>query len=191
MRRIEPSDFLSWAAEGGIVVDPDYVKSWPRNLSFAQPEAQSRYWCIPESPRELSGFLEQMVEKLGEWHELYYWPKATYHPDELRQDSPVGHYVVSTLDIPPGFRGALAFGRDERDAILALMFCAAAFGWYAGYDVYVVPDSRDAVLMIDHHEAMWAKFPSKQRCIAYVQALETVEIKLPAVPPDETFKPVD
>ena len=131
------------------------------------------------------------MEKLGEWNELYYWPKVTYHPDELREDSPVGHYVVSTLDIPPGFCGALAFGRDELDAVLALMFCTAAFGWYKDYDVYVVPDSRDVVLMIDHHGVVLAKFPSKQRCIAYVRALEAEEIKLPTEPPDETFKPVD
>lgn len=84
---------------------------------------------------------------------------------------------------------AVAFERRHSSNLINTLFCAAAFGWSWAHDIYLVPDSREAVLMIDHHDAAFATFPTGGECERYVEAMRCAGFELPTTPPDETFKP--
>jgi hypothetical protein len=172
MKAIAVEEFLNWASCHGIGVDPEYAKNWPRNLSFSTADADWRYWVIPENSHGIVRLLQALVEGLGQWQSIYLWPKSTSWLDEIQEDdNPVGRFAANSLKGISDGREALLFNRDESETLYTLAFCVAAFGWSWVSDIYLVPDSGDVVLMIDHHQAVWAKFQSKPRCDAYVESL--------------------
>jgi hypothetical protein len=187
---VSTGDFLNWARGHGLVIDPAYAETWPRNLKFSQPQSQSRYWCIPHDERRVSWFLETIIRKLETWEHLYMWPKSESLFYELHgEDDPVVRYITSTLKPLWDFRGALKCGRDDREALIALVFCIACYGWSWPTDVFLVPESGNALVMIEHHDVVRVEFACEERCATYVRLLKDEGIDLPAGPPDSTFKP--
>lgn len=191
MRTILQDEFLDWAAARGLGIEPTYAETWPRNLAFTRPQAESRYWCIPDEAASVPWFLDVLVTRLGAWKHLYLWPKSARWLETLAEgDHAPARYVASTLRSFWSSGCAIEFGRDDATVLTTLLFCAACFGESAWDDVYMVPEEADAFLMVDHHLVVWAKFASAVKCAAYVEALQKQGIELPTEPPDETFKPV-
>lgn len=191
MQTLSEDEFLGWAAPHGIAITPEYAEAWPRNLSFTRPGSESRFWCIPGEASVVPWFLDVLLEALGGWRHACFWPKdACWLKRLATSDYTPGRYVASTLKPVWDCGGAIKFNRKEIDTLATLMFCAACFGEGVYDDVYIVPDTLDVFLMIDHHEVIWAKFASRGRCTQYVEALRRQDIELPTEPPDETFKPL-
>jgi len=189
MRCISEHEFLRWVGDLRIGINPQFKDDWPRNLCFLDHVVESRCWLTPREICERTWFLEELVFNMGEWERLLLWPKGADLIDEFAGgDDPLERFLVSQVKPiwQPGC--AVQFARSELDCALAVMLCSATFGWSAPNDLYVVPDTCDMFLMVDHHDVVWAEFATAVRCHQYVDALAKEGIVLPTEPPDWTFK---
>jgi hypothetical protein len=187
MRTVPKQEFLALAAPHGLGVDPAYIEHWPRNLGFVQPTSQRRYWCPPAHPKDIVGFLNDLLNELGRWQTMYLWSKAApFGPYLPNEDNSVLTYLAAQMPALDS-DGATAFDRADHDALVTLVFALISLGWNCATDVYLVPDSFDACLMVDHHDAVHAEFPTAERCRAYIEGLRGRGITFPDAPPDGTF----
>lgn len=181
--------FLAWAATASIGVEPRYAAHWPRNLSFQLSTADRRFWTLPENPGGKEALLDSMLGALEPRAEIYLWQKEPGGLEELKPDSVLIRHVLA--EVGPAFSSddALVFRSPERDRLLGLLLCAAIYGWSWPHDMYVVSDQRDAILMLDHHECVWAEFPNAERRERFIERMHAAGFELPRDYPDSTFKP--
>lgn len=188
MHQITDTEFLAKAASHGLRVNAKYAHNWPRDLSFEQPTEHSVYWIAPSDPIELRRFLGVLLQLLGDGKTLFLWPKCVPLKDvllneeidaitELANATP----ILSTL-------GAVVVDQGERDALLNILLPLVQHGWSWPTDVYLVPESFDACVMVDHHEAAHVGFPTAELCAAFVAKMAAHGFPLPEEPPDWTFK---
>ena len=130
------------------------------------------------------------LEKARPWDHLLLWPKSPGWLAELAETSSLCRTIAESIGPIVDSDGAIEFRSNEIHGAVALLGCAAAFGWSWPEDLYVLTDSRDVVFMLDHHHALWAKFKDGQRCDQFVADMEQAELPLPDSPPDATFKPM-
>src|SRR5712672_2344706 len=103
MKRHSESDFLAWAKERGLGLDPLYTDSAVMTLV---PNPQfDRFWVVPSGPERRPYFLQCMLEAFGSWasyrcwRHLGSWPAE---PDESRINDQVEHAIFRGIGMPPG-----------------------------------------------------------------------------------------
>jgi len=156
MDLLSRADFLSWAAEGGIVPHPGYPQS--AQLVFRDaPEDQWRAWETPGPAAELTGFVNALLEAAAPAGPFVLsvrggapWFTGTGynegpHVEQLRDR------IVGTLPIPRAFDGALRFEVAEWRDVLMLLTTFLVYGWCVSDDLELVAGHRATVLMTSHH----------------------------------------
>lgn len=189
MRVKSEANFLRWASEASIVVDPKWATNWPRNLVFLGSAVEPRYWNLPTAAAALESFLHGALECLGPWDTVALWAKSPGWIQELAEESSLCRVAVRTLGPALDTDGAAEFARSDLDALMLVLLCSASFGWSWPSDLFFVSDQRDVLAMLDHHGVLWASFADPTKCDAFVSAMAARQWNLPTAPPDPTFKP--
>lgn len=189
MRVLGNQEFLAWLRPAGIGIDPRYAADWPRNIKFRGVDLP-RYWITPTHAAEVEPFIVSILDAAAPWSHCYLWPKAGGWLADLAEDSPLCRELLRAHPAIGNADGAVEFGEGESDLLVSLMFCACAFGWSWPNDLFIVTDRRDVILMIDHHQVIWAMFNEALRREAFVASMSEAGFELPTSPPDPTFRAV-
>jgi hypothetical protein len=166
--KIIPDDqFLTWAAEAGLVPDPRYPLS--KQLVFQRNPTCWRPWPLPPSAERITAFLEAMIRQAGgggvlrtrlrgggSWH--------LRNPESNRQFAIED--ALRRVGVPSDVRGALEFGVEERAVAVDLAQAYALSGWHIGTDLEIVPLERTWCLMLSHHDEVIMHLPSGEHLSA-------------------------
>lgn len=190
MKTITEDEFLQWASTKGLGLDPQYPQS--AVLGF-QASSESRFWVVPREPECRPHFLASLIDLMGDWQTCYVWRHLGRWPDPKHVDprdinDAVELLILKGLGLPLGTRAVVQFARDERQALVTLLFSTTVFGWSVGEDLYVVPDHARQMLRTDHHDVVHALFADPSDLEHWVSKMSEDGFDLPDEPPDETFK---
>lgn len=191
MQPVESDEFMRWVAECGIGVLPEYSKDWPRNISFSGGGI-SRYWTTDKDISAAVAQFSAIVKIIAVRSRVVLWPKCDtwlWSALSLEDSNPLARTILRDAARFRDHRGGFWFAPDEHDQVVSILAVAAAFGWSWTDDLYVVPDDRDAIVMLDHHDAVWIKTSSPARMEEVVESMSQSGYELPRSPPDSTFKP--
>src|SRR5262249_28594514 len=125
------------------------------------------------------------------WATGFLWPRSGAWPASAGSRSyneGVRGVVLRGAGIPDGWAGAVRFGREEEDALLAVVFAYLAFGWCVDDDLFFIPDHGRQLLQTNHHGVIHAECASEERVRQLVEYMSTAGYTLPTAPPDGTFK---
>ena len=194
MRALTEAEFLTWAADRGLTLDPQYPDM--AVLSFAAGAGDARFWEIPHKPERRPYFLASLLELLGNWNSCFAWRHlgswpAPEHLDPQRINDVVEYEILKGLGIPMGSGSVVEFARSDSPALVTLLFSTSVFGWSVGEDLYVVPDHARYVLQTDHHDAVHVIFRDSVDVDPWVAEMTKRGFPLPDELPDETFKQPD
>lgn len=175
MELVEPSEFLRWAAELGIVPDPAY-KEWPNQapLSYAAGPSYWRRWLTPDAPFNLPSFASCLLASAAPDGGVHVWVKGGApwftgsDPDTGPEWEHLRDRVVGVLPIPRDFSGALRMPPAERDDVVLLMVAFLVFAWCVSDDLQIVPDDGSVILETSHHGDVIVRAPNEQRMHDFV-----------------------
>src|SRR5581483_7897100 len=190
MRTVNKDQFLQWASTKGLGLNPKYPQS--AVLHFLAT-SDSRFWEIPPQPERRPSFLASLIDLMGDWQTCYVWrhlgnwpdPK---HIDARRINDAVELLILKGLGLPLGTGAVVEFARNEREALVTLLFSTTVFGWSVGEDLYVVPDHARQILQTDHHNVVHASFADTEDLERWTSRMSKKGFELPREPPDATFK---
>jgi len=172
MERMDDARFLAWVAEGGI---EDRSRSAATlHLDYPKAVRRGRTWPAPDDPDALARWLDAVVRAAspdGPW-----WVRRRHGPGWFPGESGAPpsaelERAASALDLPRGFAGALGFGSDNRDALLALLRSYATWEWGMGEDLYLIPDDRSCLVLLCHDEEVHVTCASPERLDAFAAAI--------------------
>jgi hypothetical protein len=189
MEPVPEVDFLRWAASVGIGFDPRYPESGL--LRILPRRDQARFWVLPPDPAAWPHFIASLLESLDEWDSGLLWPRSGSWPNQEKSpsyDEGVRDVILRGVGVPAGWAGALRFGRDEKNALIAVMYPFVAFGGCGDDDLIFVPDHGRQLLQSDHHDVIHAQCGSSERIQKFVDQMAEAGYDLPTKLPDETFK---
>jgi len=155
MKSLSESEFLEWAGERGLHLDPEYPAS--AVLTFRDSVNDARFWGVPSEAHRRPHFVRALLELLGDWRFCYAWRHLGSWPesaDPRRINDVVELQVLGGLGIPLGTSQVVVFSSEELNKLVTLMFSTTIFGCSVGEDLYVVPDHTRALLHTDHHEVI-------------------------------------
>jgi hypothetical protein len=181
--------FLAWAGGVGLGFNPDYPDA--RVFGLLPPRESARFWVRPGDPATWPHFAGAILKGLDHWEKGYLWPRLGRWPaaaDSRSANERVRDVVLRGAGIPDGWIGAIRFNRDERSAILAVMFAYLAFGWCSADDLYFVPNHGRQVVQTDHHDVVHAECADEGLMLELVRHMASSGYELPSEPPDWTFK---
>jgi len=190
VRTISQEEFLRWASAKGMGIDPRYPQA--AVLGFSQ-RSDSRFWRVPQEPERRPYFLASLLDLMGDWQSCYAWRHLGSWPeassvDVRRINDAVELQILKGLGVPLGTANVVQFDREERVALVTLLFSTTVFGWSVNEDLYVVPDHARQILQTDHHEVVHVSFPSGGDLQKWVVKMSEEGFDLPEDFPDATFK---
>jgi hypothetical protein len=192
MRALPEAEFLKWAGDHGLILDPRYPKL--AELMFQAGASEARFWEVPAKPERRPYFLASLLHLLGDWKACFVWRHmgswpvaANLHPERI--NDLVEHEILRGLGLPMGTASIVEFARSESSALVTLLFSTTIFGWSVGEDLYVIPDDTRYILKTDHHDAVHVEFRNSEDVQAWVAEMDKRGFPLPDELPDETFKP--
>ena len=190
MHTITEDEFLQWASTKRLGLNPKYPQSAVLNF---QATSESRFWVVPREPQCRPHFLASLIDLMGDWHTCYVWrhlgswPDPKYvEPDDINDF--VELHILKGLGLPLGTASVVQFARDEREALVTLLFSTTVFGWSVGEDLYIVPDHARQILQTDHHDVVHTSFADPSELKHWVAKMSEAGFDLPVEPPDATFK---
>jgi hypothetical protein len=186
MKPVAGEVFLRWIAGVGIGVDPN-----SHCLRLLPSREHARFWVIPADPASWPHFLASLLSGLDEWDAGYLWPRFGRWPEPGRSPSynaGVRDVVLRGAGVPGGWAGAMEFGRDDEDSLLAVLFAYLAFGWCTEDDLFFIPDHGRQLLQTDHHNVVHVDCAGEERVRELVAHMAGAGYTLPAEPPDGTFR---
>jgi hypothetical protein len=189
MKTVTEDEFLQWASTKGLGIDPKYLQF--AVLDF-RASSESRFWDVPRRPERRPYFLASLIDLMGDWQTCYVWRHLgswpdLKHIDPRRINDAVEPLILNGLGLPLGTGAVVQFSRDEREALVTLLFSTTVFGWSVGEDLYVVPDHARQILQTDHHEVVHASFAVPSDLERWVSKMSEEGFDLPHEPPDATF----
>ena len=141
MEAVSGEEFMRWAADRGIGLDPRYPGSgW---LGFLPPVDHHRFWVVPAAPTTWPNFLASLLDGLDEWGTGLLWPRSGSWPPFEESQWPaegVRDVILRGAGIPSGWPGAVRWRREEENELVAVLFASLAFGWSVDDDLFFVPD---------------------------------------------------
>jgi hypothetical protein len=189
MKAVSSEEFLRWATDHDVGVDPRYPDSGC--LSVLPPTDHARFWVVPGDPATWPHFIASLLGGLDEWATGLLWPRSGCWPkfgQSQSHNEGVRDVLLRGAGIPDGSSGAVRFSRDEEDVLVAVLFAFVAFGWCMDDDLFFIPDHARQLLQTDHHDVIHAECRSKQRVLELVAHMAAEGYELPDEPPDWTFK---
>src|SRR5262245_49184651 len=194
MRTIEESEFLDWARQRGLALDPRYPHS--AVLSIVGGSGEARFWITPSEAERRPHFLGSMLALMGDWTSCFAWRHLGSWPDEehidpLRVNEVVEFQILKGLGVPVGSAKVIEFTRLELPVLLTLLFSTTTFGWSVGEDLYVVPNHARYILQTDHHDVVHVEFRHAEDVGPWVEQMKAHGFQLPDEVPDATFKTPD
>lgn len=194
MRALTEAEFLSWSADRGLALDPQYPDS--AVLSFRSGSTDARFWEIPDRPERRPYFLASLLDLLGDWKSCFAWRHlgswpALEHIDSERINDVIEYQILKGIGLPMGSGSVVEFARGDHPALVTLLFSTTIFGWSVGEDLYVVPDNARFILQTDHHNVVHVEFRDANDVDRWVAEMEKRGFPLPEETPDETFKQPD
>jgi hypothetical protein len=187
--RVSGDLFLEWATGVGLGFDPRYPDA--RCFGLLPPHESARFWVLPGDPGTWPHFIGSVLKGLDRWESGYLWPRSGQWPvvaESRSANDRVRDVVLHGAGIPDGWEGAVRFNREERSAILAVLFAYLAFGWHSGDDLYFVPDHGRQLVQTDHHDVLHVECTDESRVFELVAHMAAAGYELPTETPDETFK---
>jgi hypothetical protein len=193
MNIITEDEFLRRVSTRGLILDPKYPQS--AVLDF-QGGSESRFWVVPREPERRPHFFASLIDLMEDWQTCYVWRHLGSWPDpthvNLRSTTGINDAVelviLKGLGIPLGTKTVVEFAREEREALVTLLFSTAVFGWSSRHDLYVVPDHARQIIQTDHHDVVHASFPDVKGVESWALQMSKKGFDLPDEPPDWTFK---
>ncbi len=189
MQAVSGEEFLRWAADRGVGIDPHYPDSGC--LRLLPPAEHSRFWVVPAEPRTWPHFVASLSGALDAWAAGLLWPRSGSWPrygSSHSYDGGVRDVVLRGAGILDGWSGAVRFSRDDGDALIAVLFPYMPFGSCVDDDLFFVPDHARQFLQTDHHGVVHAECRSEGRILELVEHMVAKGYELPAELPDATFR---
>lgn len=189
MKAVNREDFLRWAATVGVGFDPLYPDA--RRLCLLTSREQARFWVRPPDPATWPHFVASLLAGLDEWDSGLLWPHSGSWPSPQQSqlyNEGVRHVLLKGAGIPPGWAGAVRFGREEEGALVAVLYAYLAFGWCVDDDLFFIPAHGRQLLQTDHHDVVYVECLSEERVQSLVEHMAQTGYPLPSQPPDWTFK---
>jgi hypothetical protein len=191
MRALAEAEFLSWAEDRGLGLDPQYPQS--AVLSFRAGSSDARFWSVPPEPERRPYFLASLLDLLGDWTSCFAWRHLGSWPDvddidAQRVNDVVEYQILKGLGLPVGTADVIEFGRAESGVLLTLLFSTTIFGWSVGEDLYILPNHARYLLQTDHHNVIHVEFRHAEDVAPLVAQMAERGFHLPDELPDETFK---
>lgn len=147
---------------------------------------------MPSDPSAWPHFAASLLDGLDEWDSGFLWPRSDGRwPDPAQSQSyneGVRDVLLRGAGIPGGWGGAVRFGRDEEEALVAVLYAFLAFGWCVDDDLFFVPDHGRQLLHTDHHDVIHVECASEERVQRLVAHMVEAGYELPTELPDWTFK---
>jgi len=190
MKTVTEDEFLQWASTKGLGLNPKYPHS--AVLDF-HADSESRFWEVPREPERRPYFLATLIDLMGEWQTCYVWRHLGSWPDPKRVDAgrindAVELLILKGLGLPLGTGAVVQFAREERAALVALLFSTTVFGGSIADDLYIVPDHARHILQTDHHDVVHASFANPDDVERWISRMSEEGFDLPDELPDATFK---
>ena len=197
MDLVDANDFLAWCRGHGI--GPDERYSEPRCLVYTERPRHARFWDVPARAAQVPHFVAHLLAGGGDWSHCQVWPRGGAWPrDDVRlpaaEDGPgdcVRGIILGAAGVPPGYRGAVRFGREELGQLIAVLFAQVVFGWTVSDDLFVVPDHGRLFLHTDHHDVVHVEYAGEGAVGPFIEHMARGKYALPEELPDETFKRPD
>jgi hypothetical protein len=167
METVPAEEFLRWAAAVGIGFHPHFPDSGC--LCLLPLRKQARFWTVPPDPAH---FTAALVNGLDEWSSGFLWPRSGTWPDPAQSrsyDEAVRDVFFRGAGIQGGGAGAVRFGHDEEDALLAILYATLAFGWCVDDDLFFIPDHAQQLLQTDHHNVIHVQCATEERVQSLVE----------------------
>lgn len=186
MQLMETAAFLDHAARAGIGYDPRYPAA--QSLIFLPPSEHSRFWVRPVQPSKWPHFVSTLLAAAGATDRVLLsrrrgnWPGiagAHHVRDRTRA------VLTQAIGIPGGWQGAVEFGAEERDHLVALLVMEFL---ETVNDLYVIPGDTRALLQFSHHDVVHVSCPSGEEIESVVATMSAAKYELPGELPDATFK---
>jgi hypothetical protein len=172
--------FLSRVAKHGINLDPklpDY-----QDLIYPGVVDCTRFWLPPPIVSDLLNFINAALDSASTTGPFYLYRRVwgTWHYgmiDSVRNQ--IMDRMISPINIPNGFRGALRLEHNEWGDLLTIISAHYVFAWSVNEDLYIIPDSVDCILMVSHHGQLYGSFPNENRLTEFTEAMEVKGFSLP------------
>src|SRR5262249_16076851 len=135
---ISGEEFLAWASSVGIGFDPRYPES--DRLVLLAPQAASRFWEMPDHPYAIPGFVDKGLAGFDPVATGILWPRdGCWYTADTFDNEQVRDVIWRGAGVPLGWSGAVRVKRDERHAVVAVLFASLALGGDGCSDVFFVP----------------------------------------------------
>lgn len=159
MRTVAAEQFREWLSRHDIGPDERY----PHSNSFAYQPPPNEWMALraPTETRGIVALLGDVLDGIGPWDECIVWPRVAGWPDSPESDQPFSalySFMLSGAGIPLEFDGAVAFGRAERNRLIAVAAAPILFGVSVWEDVLLFPDHGKLFLECDHHQDVIVTF---------------------------------
>jgi len=185
MKAVPAEEFLRWAAEKGIRVDEMKLLTMPVPREFA------RFWVLPHDPTSWPFFIGILLGGLDNWSTGHLWPRSGRWPEFGKAESDneaVRDVVLRGIGVPSSFSGAMHFDRDEKDALISILFVSLLFGWCVDDDLFFIPDHGCQLMQTDHHDVIHVECLYEERIQELIAHMAGAGYDLPTELPDGTFK---
>jgi hypothetical protein len=169
--------FLSRVAKHGIILDPKHPDY--QDLIYPGVVDCTRFWLPP--PTELLNFVITVLDSASTTGPFYLYRRfwGTWHYGKESGRNQIIDRMISPINIPNDFRGALKLEHNEWGDLLTIISAHYVFAWSVDEDLYIIPDSGDCILMISHHGQLNGSFPNEKRLKEFTEAMEAEGFSLP------------
>ena len=183
------SNFLDWAQERGLGLDPRYPGS--ASLTFIPDHEFCRSWAVPREPRRRPEFLLNMIDAFGTWSAYRCWKHLGTWPASAAEQSlndQVAHTIFRGIGLPEGGADVVEFDSSERVQLITLLLATTIFGFTTWDDLLLVPDTARGILKTDHHGDIHISFREEAPMNEFILCMEKKGYSLPDEVPDVTCK---
>jgi hypothetical protein len=185
MRLHSESDFLAWAEQRGMGLDPQYPRS--ETLIFTPDPGFTRFWTLPPEPKRRPGFLHCMLEAFGPWSSYYCWKHLGNWPAKPEGQSlndQIEHAIFKGIGLPEGSYDVVEFNSSERVELITLLLTTTIFGFTTWDDLFLVSDTAHGILQTDHHGTIHTSFRDEANMNEFIRSMEQKHYSLPDDLPD-------
>lgn len=187
MRLVTEREFLKWAAQRDVVLDPRWSESGgTRWLKLGSNEDAHRFWITPTEASGRLTFIAHLLRSMGEvgtWGVFKREGGWTYaHEEDGRRP------ILDAIGLKESRCPAVMLDAADQSALILVILVQLAFGWCTRDDIWVVPDDGRHALYTDHHGVIQVSFADKECVDEFVKRMSAAGFELPTVPPDATFR---
>jgi hypothetical protein len=151
--------FLSWCRQRGIGLDRRYSK--PRGIVFLGPHS-GKVWPLPPNRRQWPSSIGRTLQAMEARSFFRVSCRCPYwYAGEDWGRGEVDAFLAR-LGVPREFCGAIQFPVSRTRELGALLLLSLRAGWTQWDDIFVLPDHRQLVAWVCHHDEIHVDGPSRE-----------------------------